>query len=141
MTTLSRTLAALALLQLAGLTAEAQQSNGWPAREIQGNLVRDGIPPVDPQLQARLERYLHSRRATFLDWLPDGGMLVATRFGEIEQIHRVAAPLQPPAHGPRDGRSHRPASGRRLRARHAVREREASCTCQLTAFSFRLRFR
>ena len=29
----------------------------------------------------------------FLDWLPDGGMLVATRFGDTDQVHRVAAPL------------------------------------------------
>ena len=44
-------------------------------------------------LAERLQRYLDSRRAAFLDWLPDGGMLVATRFGDTEQVHRVAAPL------------------------------------------------
>jgi hypothetical protein len=28
----------------------------------------------------------------FQDWLPDGSMLIATRFGASQQIHRVAAP-------------------------------------------------
>jgi dipeptidyl aminopeptidase/acylaminoacyl peptidase len=40
-----------------------------------------------------LPRYLQSRSARFIDWLADGSMLVATRFGETEQIHRVRAPL------------------------------------------------
>ncbi|MGH8286424.1 MAG: prolyl oligopeptidase family serine peptidase, partial [Steroidobacteraceae bacterium] len=41
----------------------------------------------------RLRRYLDARAATFLDWLPDGGMLISTRFGDVAQVHRVAAPL------------------------------------------------
>jgi dipeptidyl aminopeptidase/acylaminoacyl peptidase len=36
---------------------------------------------------------MQSRGATFVDWLPDGAMLVATRFGDTDQLHRVAAPL------------------------------------------------
>lgn len=64
-----------------------------PARHEQGTLVFDGIPERDSALAERLQRYLDSRRATFLDWLPDGGMLVATRFGDAEQVHRVMAPL------------------------------------------------
>jgi dipeptidyl aminopeptidase/acylaminoacyl peptidase len=58
-----------------------------------GNLIFDGIPVPDPALAARLERYLQSRGATFLDWLADGSLLVATRFGDTEQVHRVSAPL------------------------------------------------
>jgi dipeptidyl aminopeptidase/acylaminoacyl peptidase len=58
-----------------------------------GGLVFEGIPPPDAALNARLERYLQSREATFLDWLPDGSLLIGTRFGETEQVHRVAAPL------------------------------------------------
>ncbi|MGH8277372.1 MAG: TolB family protein, partial [Steroidobacteraceae bacterium] len=61
-------------------------------REL-GKLIFDNIPPPDPALAARLDRYRQSRAATFLDWLPDGAMLVATRFGDTEQVHRVAAPL------------------------------------------------
>jgi dipeptidyl aminopeptidase/acylaminoacyl peptidase len=56
-------------------------------------LVFDGVPPPDPGLEARLDRYQQSRGATFLDWLADGSLLISTRFGETEQVHRVAAPL------------------------------------------------
>src|SRR5215470_771306 len=58
-----------------------------------GNLIFDGIPPPDPVLAARLPRYQQSRGATFLDWLADGSLLVSTRFGDTEQVHRVSAPL------------------------------------------------
>lgn len=40
-----------------------------------------------------LPRYLQSRSAHFVDWLSDGSLLVRTRFGESEQIHRVRMPL------------------------------------------------
>ncbi|HVH83993.1 MAG TPA: S9 family peptidase [Steroidobacteraceae bacterium] len=63
-----------------------------PRRE-HGNLVFDNIPAPDPAFAARVARYLQSREATFLDWLPDGSLLVATRFAETEQVHRIAAPL------------------------------------------------
>ncbi len=62
-------------------------------RREQGNLVFDNIPPPDPALAARLGRYLQSRQATLLDWLPDGSLLIATRFGDTEQVHTVSAPL------------------------------------------------
>jgi dipeptidyl aminopeptidase/acylaminoacyl peptidase len=63
------------------------------ARREQGSLVLDNVPPIDPALAARLARYLESREAQLLDWLPDGSMLIATRFAETEQLHRVLAPL------------------------------------------------
>jgi dipeptidyl aminopeptidase/acylaminoacyl peptidase len=40
-----------------------------------------------------LPRYLQSRSAHFVDWLSDGSLLIRTRFGETEQIHRVRMPL------------------------------------------------
>jgi len=63
------------------------------AVEERGNLVLDNIPPVETALTAKLDDYLNSRGATFVDWLPDGGLLIATRFGDAEQLHRVAMPL------------------------------------------------
>jgi len=51
------------------------------------------LASLDAGVSASLPRYLESRSARFVDWLPDGSMLVATRFGETEQIHRVRAPL------------------------------------------------
>lgn len=58
-----------------------------------GNLVLDNIPEVDTPLAARLEDYLNARGASFVDWLPDGSLLISTRFGDTEQLHRVAGPL------------------------------------------------
>jgi dipeptidyl aminopeptidase/acylaminoacyl peptidase len=90
-----RALAALlpACLLLSAASAEAQQPPGLPSHQERANLILEGIPSPDAALAARLQRYQHSRQATFLDWLPDGSMLVATRFGDVEQVHRVAAPL------------------------------------------------
>ncbi len=73
------------------LIALARTSLG--AVEERGNLVLDNIPEVDTPLTARLDDYMNSRGASFVDWLPDGGVLIATRFGDVEQLHRVAAPL------------------------------------------------
>ena len=64
-----------------------------PQRREHGNLIFDSIPPPDPALATRLARYQQSRGATFLDWLADGSLLVSTRFGDTEQVHRVSAPL------------------------------------------------
>jgi dipeptidyl aminopeptidase/acylaminoacyl peptidase len=58
-----------------------------------GNLVLDNIPPVDTPLTLRLDDYMNSRGATFVDWLPDGGLLISTRFGDVDQLHRVSLPL------------------------------------------------
>ncbi|GAC1447403.1 MAG: hypothetical protein PVSMB1_19710 [Gemmatimonadaceae bacterium] len=94
---LSRTFAAVAAvaaglgLTLAGSPIQAQQTA--PVRQEHGNLVLEGIPSRDIQLAERLGLYRQSRQATFLDWLPDGAMLVSTRFGDVEQVHRVATPL------------------------------------------------
>ena len=63
------------------------------AVEERGNLVLDNIPTVDTPLTTRLEDYLNSRGASFVDWLPGDGLLIATRFGDVEQLHRVATPL------------------------------------------------
>ena len=82
-----------AYLLLSAAAAQAQQPPGLPSHQERGNLILEGVPAPDPAMAARLERYQHSRQASFLDWLPDGSMLVATRFGEVEQVHRVAAPL------------------------------------------------
>jgi acetyl esterase/lipase len=89
---LRSTLAGTALALLAAVAAAAQPPSPGQRYES-GTLVFDGVPPPDPQLAARLERYQQSRGATFLDWMADGSLLISTRFGETEQVHRVAAPL------------------------------------------------
>jgi dipeptidyl aminopeptidase/acylaminoacyl peptidase len=84
--------AAAALAALTASQSPAQQAAAPQHRE-RGNLVFENIPLPDAALVARLGRYQQSRQATFLDWLADGSVLIATRFGDTEQLHRVAAPL------------------------------------------------
>ena len=56
-------------------------------------LVADGIPDVPIELAARTRPYMEFRTATFLGWHPtDRSMLIATRFGNTNQVHRVARP-------------------------------------------------
>jgi dipeptidyl aminopeptidase/acylaminoacyl peptidase len=63
------------------------------AREERGNLVLENVPALDSALTARIGDYTFARSASLVDWLPDGGVLIATRFGDVEQLHRVAMPL------------------------------------------------
>jgi dipeptidyl aminopeptidase/acylaminoacyl peptidase len=63
-----------------------------PAKREVGNIVYDGAPATPPALQAAIAPYYNARSAVFEDWLPDGSMLIATRFGDTNQIHRVAKP-------------------------------------------------
>jgi dipeptidyl aminopeptidase/acylaminoacyl peptidase len=73
--------------------AASLSSPAHSAVEERGNLVLDNIPPVDTPLTLRLDDYMNSRGASFVDWLPDGGLLIATRFGDVDQLHRVSLPL------------------------------------------------
>ncbi|GIX33271.1 MAG: peptidase S9 family protein [Lysobacterales bacterium] len=57
-------------------------------REI-GAVVLEDVPEVPPSWRERLMRYQNVRQAQFQDWLPDGGMLILTRFGDSNQVHRV----------------------------------------------------
>jgi len=61
--------------------------------EQSGNLVLDNVPSADSALTSRLDDYLNSRGASFVDWLPDDSLLIATRFGDTEQLHRIATPM------------------------------------------------
>ncbi|HVO45038.1 MAG TPA: S9 family peptidase, partial [Steroidobacteraceae bacterium] len=81
------------LVLLAAQPVLSQQPAAAPVRQERGSLILEGIPARDTELADRLARYRQSRQATFLDWLPEGGMLIGTRFGDVEQIHRVTAPL------------------------------------------------
>jgi dipeptidyl aminopeptidase/acylaminoacyl peptidase len=80
-------------LCLAFTAVQADPSAAAPMHQERGNLILEGIPAVDAAFAARLERYLSTRDATFLDWLPDGSILVSTRFGNAAEVHRISAPL------------------------------------------------
>ncbi len=57
------------------------------------NLVIEGVPPVPAAIAERASRYTNFRAALFTSWNPTRReMLIATRFGDTFQIHKVAAP-------------------------------------------------
>ena len=63
------------------------------------NLVVDGVPSVPESILAGLDRYRNTRSASLLGWIGDG-ILIATRFGNTTQLHRVddASRHAPPDH-------------------------------------------
>ena len=109
------------LLALAGsvtcsVTGQAQERSESRDPRKPAAITATGVPLVPPELVERLRRYQNVRSAVFSGWSPDGqGMLVRTRFGNTDQLHRVGVP---------GGRRHQltffdePASGRYLPGEH-----------------------
>lgn len=63
-------------------------------RVERGALVLENVPEVPAAIRDSLRQYQETRAASFADWTPDGrAMLVATRFGDTLQLHRVDQPL------------------------------------------------
>lgn len=64
----------------------------------EGAMQFDGVPQaaeqaIDPMLWQRLDQYLASRDASFVDWMDgDQGVLIKTRFDETQQLHWVRTP-------------------------------------------------
>ncbi len=83
----SHFIASAALLALA-IPVHAQEV----ATRRQGSATLQNVPDIPAEVVAAVQRYQNSRAAQFEDWLPDGSMLIATRFGATQQLHRVAAP-------------------------------------------------
>ncbi len=83
--------AALALPLAPALAQEAAK----PAVEPKpAALVADGMPEVPADLSAATRPYMENRGAGFVGWNPvDKSMLIATRFANTSQIHRVATPM------------------------------------------------
>ncbi len=82
-------LASVALLNSAVAVAQEVPSVPKPAA-----LVADGIPPVPVTLAATTRPYMEFRTAGFAGWnAADKSMLIATRFGNVAQLHRVAGPM------------------------------------------------
>ena len=56
-------------------------------------ITTENVPRIDGELAERLLQYQNVRSAAFQGWSPDGhGMLIATRFGDTVQLHRVEKP-------------------------------------------------
>ncbi len=57
-------------------------------------LVTDQIPAIPLAMVDRTRPYMEYRTASFVDWDPRSrAMLIATRFAETRQLHRVSAPM------------------------------------------------
>ncbi len=80
--------ASAAVLVLAAVPAFAQQVE----RREMGNQILENVPVAAPSIREGLAKYQNARSAYFGDWLPNDGMLIATRFGNTNQLHTVAAP-------------------------------------------------
>jgi len=59
------------------------------ARIEQGDLVFDNLGPPAADSLARIGAYLGGREAGVLGWSPQGGLLIATRFGATTELHLV----------------------------------------------------
>jgi dipeptidyl aminopeptidase/acylaminoacyl peptidase len=80
---------AAALLLSAANPAAAQRK---PETRQVGSATLENVPAIPEDVRAAVQRYQNYREAVFRDWLPDGSILITTRFGTTNQLHRVAAP-------------------------------------------------
>jgi len=69
------------------------QASAEVERVERGALVIENIPEIPADVVERLDQYQATRSAWFSGWLPGGGMLISTRFGETSQIHQVDRPM------------------------------------------------
>jgi len=71
--------------------ALAQSGPTIATRQV-GTATLQNVPEIPADVTTAVQRYQNYRMALFQDWLPDGSILVATRFGSTQQIHRVTSP-------------------------------------------------
>ena len=83
--------ALFAALLLAPAAPALGQTATVATRQV-GSATLENVPAIPDDVRAAVQLYQNYRDATFRDWLPDGSMLVTTRFGATNQLHRVAAP-------------------------------------------------
>jgi dipeptidyl aminopeptidase/acylaminoacyl peptidase len=76
------------------LIAPATIAQDQPAVVAPGdNLVADGIPSIPAAVAERARQYTEFRQADLFDWHPTKReILIGTRFGDTQQVHRVAMP-------------------------------------------------
>jgi dipeptidyl aminopeptidase/acylaminoacyl peptidase len=79
------------LLATAAAPLSAQTPSAVQKRQI-GAATLENVPAIPAVVSAAVQRYQNYRAASFEAWLPDGSMLITTRFGATNQLHRVAAP-------------------------------------------------
>ena len=82
-----------AFLAASLLVASASPAAQAPVETRQVGTARlENVPAIPDSVRAAVQRYQNYRDARFQDWLPDGSMLITTRFGATHQVHHVRAP-------------------------------------------------
>jgi len=83
-----------AVLLAISLLVPALSTSAAPAQRIEaGNRISENIPEIPAALNDQLQRYANTRSASLGGWLSDGsGVLIATRFANTAQVHRVKMP-------------------------------------------------
>jgi len=80
-----------ALLCTSLIASTALAQTPVTTRQI-GTATLQNVPEIPDEVKASVQRYQNYREAIFRDWLADGSILITTRFGTTNQVHRVAAP-------------------------------------------------
>ncbi len=81
------------LLTFAALIAVPAVAQQAPVETRQvGSARLENVPEIPQDVSDAVQRYQNYREARFQDWLPDGSMLITTRFGSTFQVHHVPAP-------------------------------------------------
>src|SRR5688500_15626367 len=55
------------------------------SRQI-GSATLENVPLIPADVKTAVQRYQNYREAVFRDWLPDGSILITTRFGATNQV-------------------------------------------------------
>jgi dipeptidyl aminopeptidase/acylaminoacyl peptidase len=66
----------------------ASQASSF-SRIERGNLTFEDVPDPTAELTAKLGDYLNARQAAPLGWTPKDQLVIATRFGDVDQLHLV----------------------------------------------------
>lgn len=78
-----------ALTAVSALAADSVQRS----EANNGMLIMEDIPPIPEEIVNDLNRFQNVRSASFRDWTENGrGVYISTRFGDVNQIHRVDMP-------------------------------------------------
>lgn len=96
-------IATLAVLLAMLLAPRARGEDPEGSIPVPATIAVEDVPAVPAELARALNRYQNIRSATFQDWAIGrrdfrgtpadvGAMLIATRFGDTNQVHRVAFP-------------------------------------------------
>lgn len=84
----------LIALLLATAAAPLAAQDTPPAVPIPAALTAEEMPPIPLELAERARPYLEARGAGFSGWDPNTrAVLISTRFANVNQLHRVEAPM------------------------------------------------